>query len=88
MLAPPAGTYDVYVNGFSTPGGTTAFGIANLVVPPGSAGNASVTPSPTSVTQGAPATLTANWVGLDASKRWLGVISYSGADDKTLFSVG
>jgi hypothetical protein len=35
-----------------------------------------------------PVTLNANWTGLDAAKRWFGVISYSGADNVTYFSVG
>ena len=88
MQAPEAGTYDVYVNGFATPGGSTSYGISNFVVTPGSLGNASVTPSPTTTTQGEPVDLTANWTGLDTTKRWFGVISYSGADDTTYFSVG
>ena len=32
LLDPAAGTYDVYVNGFATPGGSTAYGLANFVV--------------------------------------------------------
>ena len=49
IKAPAAGTYDVYVNGFATPGGSTSYGISNFVVTPGSLGNASVTPSPTAL---------------------------------------
>ncbi len=87
MLNPTAATYDVYVNGFATPGGSTTYGIANFVVPDTSAGNASVTPSPASATQGVPLTLTANWTGLDVAKRYFGVIKYSGATNVTYFSV-
>jgi hypothetical protein len=87
LKAPTAGTYDVYVNGFATPGGSTTYGIANFVVPSTSAGNGSVTPSPVSVTVGVPVTLNANWTGLDPAQRWFGVISYSGATDVTYFSV-
>jgi hypothetical protein len=47
-----------------------------------------VSPSPASVTGGTPTTLTASWTGLDVAKRYLGVVSYSGADDVTLLSVG
>jgi hypothetical protein len=86
--APSAATYDVYVNGFATPGGTTAYHLANFVVPATSAGNAAVTPNPAAATQGVPVTLTATWSGLDPAKRWFGVISYSGATDVTYFSVG
>jgi Fibronectin type-III domain/Bacterial pre-peptidase C-terminal domain len=88
LLAPETGTYDVYVNGFSTPGGSTSYGISNFVVPAADAGNASVTPNPACVTVGVPVTLTAHWSGLDPSKRWLGVISYAGADSTTLLSIG
>jgi len=88
LLAPEAGTYDVYLNGFTTPGGSTTYGLSNFVVPSTSAGNASVTPNPATVTTGVPVTLKASWTGLDASKRWLGVISYTGTDSVTLLSVG
>ncbi len=88
LLAPDAGTYDVYVNGFATPGGSTSYGLANFVIGPEDLGNASVSPDPVAVTTGVPVTLTASWTGLDVAKRWLGVISYSGADAVTLLSVG
>jgi hypothetical protein len=88
MLSPDAGTYDVYVNGFNTPGGSAAYHQSNFVVPGTSAGNATVMPNPASVTSGTPTTLTANWTGLDPAKRWLGLIEYSGATDVTVFSVG
>jgi hypothetical protein len=87
MLSPAAGTYDVYVNGFDTPGGSTAYELANFVVPDADAGNASVTPNPVSVTVGQPTTLTFSWTGLDTAQRWFGVLSYQGADDVTLLSV-
>jgi subtilisin family serine protease len=88
LFDPAAGTYDVYVNGFATPGGSTTYAISNFVVPSADAGNAAVTPNPAPVTGGVPVTLTASWSGLDASKRWLGVISYVGTDSTTLLSVG
>jgi len=88
MIDPPAGTYDVYVNGFSTPGGSTAYHLANFVVPTASAGNGSVTPNPAAVTQGVPADLSASWTGLDPAKRWFGVINYTGTTAFTWFSVG
>jgi hypothetical protein len=88
LIAPDAGKYDVYVNGFSTPGGSTSYGISNFVVPSVDAGNATVTPDPVAVRVGIPVTLTAAWSGLDVTKRWFGVISYAGADSVTLLSVG
>ena len=88
LLAPQPGPYDVYVNGYATPGGSSAFAVSNFVVTPGSQGNAAVTPSPATATQGTELALSASWTGLDPAKRWFGVISYSGAGDKTFFSVG
>lgn len=88
LVNPAEGTYDVYVNGFSTPGGSTSYHLANFVVPSSSAGNASVTPNPAPVTQGDPTTLTASWTGLDPAKRWFGVIDYTGTTSYSLFSVG
>ena len=88
LFSPEAATYDVYVNGFATPGGSTAYHQSNFVVGPGTVGNATVTPNPASVTSGTPTTLTANWTGLDPAKRWLGLIEYSGATDVTVLSVG
>jgi subtilisin family serine protease len=88
LLTPTAGTYDVYVNGFATPGGTTTYKLANFVVGTATVGNASVTPNPVSATQGVPVTLTASWSGLDAAMRWLGVIDYTGTGSVTLLSVG
>ncbi|MFL5688634.1 MAG: pre-peptidase C-terminal domain-containing protein, partial [Chloroflexota bacterium] len=85
LVDPAAGTYDVYVNGFA---GTGAYAISNFVVPTAAAGNATVTPNPASVTQGTPATLHANWTGLDPAKRWFGIINYTGTDTFTFFSVG
>ncbi|HEV8670193.1 MAG TPA: S8 family serine peptidase [Candidatus Limnocylindria bacterium] len=87
LFAPAAGTYDVYVNGFTTPGGSTSYGLSNFVVPATNVGNMTVTPNPVAVTIATPVTLTASWTGLDATKRWLGVISYVGADQVTLVSI-
>jgi hypothetical protein len=88
MLNPTAGTYNVYVNGFATPGGITGYHQSNFVVGPATVGNASVTPNPASVTSGTPTTLTATWSGLIPAQRWLGLISYGEAGDVTLLSVG
>jgi subtilisin family serine protease len=88
MLNPAAGTYDVYVNGFTTPGGTTTYKLANFVLDSASAGNASVSPNPAAATIAVPLTLSADWTGLDPAKRWFGVIHYAGSTDVTYFSVG
>lgn len=87
MVAPEAGTYDVFVNGFATPGGSTSYELANFVVGPEDLPNSDVTTG-VPVTVGEPVTLTASWNGLDVAQRWLGVISYESSDDVTMLSVG
>jgi Subtilase family/Fibronectin type-III domain/Bacterial pre-peptidase C-terminal domain/Peptidase inhibitor I9/PA domain len=87
LTAPAAGTYDIYVNGFATPGGSTAYAISNFVVPDTAAGNLTVTDN-VPVTIGGPVTLTASWSGLDPAQRWFGVVSYANATDVTFISVG
>jgi subtilisin family serine protease len=89
LVDPEPGVYDVYINGFTTPGGSTAYHLSNFVVPTVDSGNLSVSPAnPISTTVGVPIELTATWSGLDPAKRWLGVITYAGAVDVTLVSVG
>ena len=66
MLDPVAGPYDVYVNGFATPGGSTPYELANFVVPNAAAGNATVSPASQPVSTGVPVTLTAGGTGLSA----------------------
>jgi hypothetical protein len=93
ILGLAAGDYDVYVNGFATPGGSTAYSLYEYEVPTASAGNLTVTPvSPITVTSGTPVDLTGTWTGLDATKRYLGVVGYSGSEGSipsvTLVSVG
>jgi subtilisin family serine protease len=86
LAAPASGTYDVYVNGFATPGGSTSYALSNWVVPNSTAGNLNVSDGP--VTAGVPVTLTATWTGLDPAKRYFGVISYAGATNVTFITVG
>jgi len=95
LVAPTEGTYDVYVNGFATPGGSTSYQLANFVVGAADLANSSVTTGvPVSI--GVPVTLTATWTGLDVTQRWLGVVSYTGqtangpvtSDKVTILSIG
>lgn len=88
LLDPGEGTYQVYVNGFNTPGGSTSYALANFVVPSADVGNLAVQPDPAVATQGDPLVLTATWSGLDPALRYLGVISYGGTSSRTLLSVG
>ena len=82
--------YDVFVNGFATPGGSTSYHLANFVVGPADLGNANLSPDPVPAppSLGTPATVTASWSGLDVTKRWLGVIGYEDSESVTMLSVG
>ncbi len=86
-MTPAAGTYQVFVNGFTTPGGSTAYAISNFVVPNTDAGNLTVSDN-VNVSIASPVTLTLNWSGLDPSRRYLGVVSYANSTETTIVSIG
>jgi hypothetical protein len=90
LLGPAAGTYDVYVNGFTTPGGSTSYGLANFVLAPVDANNLTVSPNPVPppANLGDPSTVTASWTGLNPALRYFGAITYSGSDAITFVSIG
>jgi hypothetical protein len=89
LVAPDEGTYDVYVNGFTTPGGSTNYALANFVVSESDAGNLTLTPNPVPppAELGDPSTVTASWAGLDPAREYFGVIHYAGSDVLTFVSV-
>lgn len=90
MASPAEGTYHVFVNGFTTPGGSTAYALANFVVAPVDDGNLVLSPNPVPppAAIGDASTVTASWTGLDPALRYFGVISYAGSDVTTYFSIG
>ena len=90
LVAPAAGTYDVFVNGFTTPGGSTSYGLANFVLAPVDAGNLTLSPNPVPppATLGDTSTVTATWTGLNPALRYFGAINYAGSDVITFVSVG
>ncbi len=96
LMSPDDGTYDIFVNGFATPGGSTTYELANFTVGPADFDNSDVQPDTSPVTVGQSVTFTASWTGLDPAQRWLGVITYAGlsaegpvvADTTTILSVG
>ena len=77
--APAAGTYDVYVDLFALPGGTTSLTAHQFTWTVGStaAGNLTTTPPSQAVTVGHAAAFTANWSGLTSGTRYLGTVSFS-----------
>jgi len=81
-----AGSYTLVVNGYDT-GGGGGFTFTSYVVPSGPAGNLMVTDG-IAVDLAKPVELVATWSGLDATSRYLGLISYAGADETTIVSIG
>jgi subtilisin family serine protease len=89
LADPAAGTYFVVVNGFSSTDGQPAgFSLRTFTVGSTAAGNLTATPDPLPATLGQPATVTLNWTGLTAGTPYLGTVSYSGSDDRTIVSIG
>lgn len=86
LTDPAPGTYIAYVNGYDT-GGGGAFAFTNWAVPAKDDGNLTVTDGVPAVL-GKPVDLTAAWSGLLAGQRYLGFISYTGAKDRTIVSIG
>jgi len=86
LVDPAPGTYTAYVNGYDTGGGGN-YSYTQWAVPGVDAGNPSVSDN-VPATLAVPVDLTATWTGLDATKRWLGVISYAGAPDTTVVTIG
>ena len=82
-------TFDVFVNGFDTPGGSTSYELSNFVLQGADDGNLTLTPDPVPApaTLGDPSTITAAWSGLDTSKHYFGVIHYAGSDEVTFVAL-
>jgi subtilisin family serine protease len=86
LVDPAPGTYTVYVNGYDT-GGGGQYTYTQWAVPAVDANNLTVSDN-VPATLAVPLDVTASWSGLDATKRWLGVISYAGADETTVVTIG
>jgi hypothetical protein len=86
LVDPEPGTYTAYVNGYDT-GGGGQYTYTQWAVPGVDAHNLTVSDN-VPATLAEPLDVTASWSGLDATKRWLGVISYAGADESTVVTIG
>ena len=76
---PMNGTWSVYVQGWSTPGGDSDYDIYSWIISatPGG-GNLSLDSAPTSATLGAVETIDVSWTGATAGQWHLGAVSHSG----------
>ena len=78
LVAPPAGSYDVYVDLFALGTGATQQAISEFdwALGTAAAGNLAVSPANQPATFGKAASVTASWSGLAAGTRYLGQLSY------------
>jgi hypothetical protein len=83
LTDPEPGSYEMYVDLFAAPTGTTLTVEPNTwVVGSGPAGNLTATPASQSVSTGRAATVTIAWSGLTPAVRYLGQVRYgNGTDD-------
>ncbi len=81
LVAPPPGTYSVYVHGFSTEGPDAAYTLFDWAVPAETdTGALSVTSAPAEAVAGTTGTVAYAWHGLAPGIRYLGAISHTGPD--------
>jgi subtilisin family serine protease len=73
------GTYKVFVHGWETDGPDAQYTLFTWALGSGPAGNLTATPSTTTATVGGAASVQLAWTGLDASKKYLGAVDYSGS---------
>jgi hypothetical protein len=78
LVNPTAGSYIVYVHGFTVPGGTATFTLFNWLLGSANAGNMTVSAPATAVT-GGPGTIQLNFNGLAPATKYLGSVAYSGS---------
>ena len=88
---PVPGSYYVVVHGWGTDGPDADYTLFSWAIPEAAGStNMTISGAPTSVLQGDSATLTVDWIGLDAGTKYLGAISHSNAGgliDMTLIGV-
>ena len=79
LTNPTAATYKVFVHGWETDGPDSNYTLFAWTLGSAAAGNLTATPSTTTATTGASASVTLAWAGLDATKKYLGAVDYSGS---------
>ena len=88
LADPDSGHYDVYVNGFAAANGrSVSTKYTGWVLKPGNRHNMSISPNRVAANLAQPFTYSADWHGLDRSKRWFGAVTYPGSDGQTYVSV-
>jgi subtilisin family serine protease len=75
---PMDGTWDVYVHGWSCPGGDSDYVMYTWAISATPGGSLSIVSAPTSATLGATETIDVSWAGATAGDWYLGAVSHSG----------
>jgi hypothetical protein len=78
LLDPAAATYRLFVHGWETDGPDAVYKLHSWALGTTDAGNMTVT-GPTAAETGKTSTVTLNWTGLEAGKKYLGQILYNEA---------
>ncbi|MGH3072988.1 MAG: S8 family serine peptidase [Gaiellaceae bacterium] len=79
LTNPAAATYKAYVHGWETDGPDSNYTFFSWVLGSTAAGNLTATPSTTSAVTAATGSVALAWTGLDATKKYLGAVDYSGS---------
>ena len=79
LVSPAAATYRAFVHGWETDGPDSNYTLFAWVLGSTAAGNLTATPSTTTAVTGATGSVALAWSGLDATKKYLGAVVYSGS---------
>lgn len=77
VLSPVAGTWTLFVHGWSTPGGDSDYDVYSWVVSATPGGTLSLDSAPTSATIGSTGTVDVSWTGATAGEWHLGAVSHA-----------
>jgi subtilisin family serine protease len=78
ILLPADGTWEVYVHGWSAPGGDSDYDMYTWVILAEPGGNMTIDSAPTSATLGATETIDVSWTGATLGEWHLGAVSHTG----------
>ncbi|MBN1369700.1 MAG: S8 family serine peptidase [Dehalococcoidaceae bacterium] len=78
ILLPADGTWNVYIHGWSAPGGDSDYDLYTWVISATPGGNLTVDSAPASATLGATETINVSWTGATDGQWHLGAVSHTG----------
>jgi hypothetical protein len=81
IVTPADGTWSVYVQGWSAPGGDSDYDLYSWAIAEAPGGNLSIDDAPTSATIGTVGTVDVSWMGATAGQWHLGAVSHTGPSE-------